>query len=80
MKFETLKSIEKLLRDDVKQKEKKVELLDKKLKGLYQNEADNPEYFDIKNLKFWQESKKRNVDNLIKAREALDDFLNHEFH
>ena len=79
MKFATLKAIEELLQNDVKNKKKAVEMVTTKLNGLYQDEANEAECFDPENLKFWQESKKRNVSNLVKAEEALEDFLNHDW-
>ena len=79
MKYATLKAIEELLQNDVKNKAKAVEIVTNKVNQLYQDEADEAEDFDQKNLEFWKESKKRNCNNLMEAKEALEDFLNHDW-
>ena len=79
MKFATLKAIEELLQNDVKAKTQAVEMVTNELNGLYQDEADEAEDFDPENLKYWQDRKKRITDNLMKAEETLEDFLNHDW-
>lgn len=79
MKYATLKAIEELLQNDVKNKAKAVELVTNKVNQLYQDEADEAVDFDQKNLEFWKESKKRNFNNLMEAKEVLEDFLNHDW-
>ena len=79
MKLETLKAIEKLLQDDLKSKEKSLEIAREKVNRLEDEYEDHPEKCDSENLEYWRNSKKQKFDALSKARSVIEDFYEHDW-
>lgn len=79
MKFTTLKAIEKLLQEDLIVKEHELEQARKMVRDLKQDEDEEKDGFNPDNLKYWEDSRKRNFDRVTAAKDALNDFLEHDW-
>lgn len=79
MKLATLKAIEKALEHDTTEKYMSYRIVCDKVKEMYQKEVDDPENFKEEELNYWEESKKKHHKNWSDAKDALDDFLEHDW-
>ncbi|MBR5193025.1 MAG: hypothetical protein IKW37_01205 [Bacteroidaceae bacterium] len=79
MTLETIKAIEKLLNDDLKSKEKSLEIAREKVNRLEDEYENHPEKSNGENLKYWMDSRKKKLDALSDARRVLEDFYAHDW-
>ena len=79
MKLETIKAIEKLLNDDLKSKERSLEIAREKVNRLEEEYENHPENSDGENLKYWMNNRKKKIDALSEARSVLEDFYAHDW-
>lgn len=79
MKYETLKVIEELLVKELSHRKSNVERVAKKLNQLYQDEEDGKPDFDPEDLEQCKRHKSVLSNYYDEAKEALDDFLEHDW-
>ena len=81
MKYKTILAIGKLLKEDLESKEKNYVIAQRHAIEEEQKAIENEiSYKDCKDWQYWEESKKRYFKQMGNAREALEDFLEHDWH
>ena len=79
MKLSTLKEIERLLKYNVEDKRMMYEKAGEKVVDLEYEQADGKEDFNIEELKYWEKTKMKHWQKLCTAKDALQDFLEHDW-
>lgn len=79
MKLSTLKEIEKLLVHNVEDKELMYKKAGEKVVDLEYAQAEEREDFSIDELKYWEKTKMKHWQKMCSAKEALQDFLEHDW-
>ncbi len=81
MTYKTIMEIGKLLKNDVAEKEKQLEMSRIKENDLKDRlDAEGVDFDDYEDLEYWEASRKRHFDQLSDARDALKEFMNHDWH
>lgn len=76
MKFTSLKTIERVLREEIQAERTSYNHACDRVKKLYQAQEEG---FAVDDLEHWKESKSKRYRILTDLENALDDFLTHEW-
>lgn len=79
MKLATLKMIENLLQAEIEGAEVLCKKVNERIQEMYQHEANEPENFNQEELDYWKGCKKRRYARLQESKDALSDFLDHDW-